>query len=61
MANYPSAKEVEFVKAPLSTTDVDSAYAGNADAALKVAEAVSQLRLLPLSSLLNCACSNCKY
>ena len=40
MANYPAGKDTELVKAPMSTTDVDSAYAPNADAALKIPDAV---------------------
>lgn len=39
MANS-AGKDMELVKAPMSTTDVDSAYAPNADAALKIPDAV---------------------
>ena len=42
MAKYASDKDLEMTKAPMSHSDVDTAYAGNPEAALKLPEAVSR-------------------
>ena len=49
MSKFASDKDVEMAKAaPMATSDVDTAYGGNPETALKVPDAVS---VLPMSYL----------